>query len=199
MTVQGPPVVVIDAAVSWLDTLGSGIERAGTVAGTLSGAYPCYSVYQAADGVGLAVGALELQFWRAFCGGLGREDLVPRQFDPESVPEVAAIIATRTAAEWLNVFDDDACVARVNLPSEALDDPHIRERRSARASAGAAPGLGDDTHEVLADAGVGSDDRSRLEESGVVAGPQTPERAARAARLGSMLARMADRQKRVAA
>ena len=68
-------VAVIDSAVSWLGTLGAGLDEAGRQPGAMSGAYPCYNTYRAADGRWLAAGALEVQFWRAFCRGLGREDL----------------------------------------------------------------------------------------------------------------------------
>ncbi len=68
-------VALIDSAVSWLGTLGSGLAEAGRRPGAMSGAYPCYDTYRAADGRWLAVGALEVPFWRAFCWGLDREDL----------------------------------------------------------------------------------------------------------------------------
>ena len=64
-------VAMIDSALSWLGTLGHGIDRAGTSPGPMSGAYPCYATYRAADGRWLAVGALEPPFWEAFCRGLG--------------------------------------------------------------------------------------------------------------------------------
>ena len=77
-------VAVFDATIAWLGTLGDAAASAGSVAGPMSGAYPCYTTYQAADGRWLAVGALELPFWRSFCTGLGRTDLVSRQFDPQA-------------------------------------------------------------------------------------------------------------------
>ncbi len=93
-------ISMLDAAVSWLGTLGEGIARAGRAAGPMSGAYPCYSTYRAADDRWLAVGALEPQFWEAFCRGLDREDLSARQFDPQACGEVAAEILTRTSTAW---------------------------------------------------------------------------------------------------
>ena len=59
-------------------------------------------------------------------------DLVTRQFDPSAIGEVAAIIATRTSGEWLERFDDDACVALVKLPAEALEDDYVRIRGTGR-------------------------------------------------------------------
>jgi crotonobetainyl-CoA:carnitine CoA-transferase CaiB-like acyl-CoA transferase len=183
----------IDGVVSWLGTLGAGVDRAGTAAGPMSGAYPCYATYRSADDRWLAVGALEPQFWQSFCRGLGREDLVSAQFDPRTAAEVAAVIATRPSREWLERFDADACVALVKLPAEALQDDHIRSRSFCDGGAAPAPRLGADTDAILAEAGITPTIMGRLASSGVVSGEQTPARAARARRLGSMLARMAER------
>jgi crotonobetainyl-CoA:carnitine CoA-transferase CaiB-like acyl-CoA transferase len=182
-------VAAIDGPVSWLGTLGAGVAGAGLRAGPMSGACPCYGTYRAADGRWLAVGALEVQFWRAFCEGLGREDLISRQFDPDAIEQVAVAIGGRTSTEWLARFDEDACVALVKLPAEALEDPYVRARGVGRTSGTPAPRLGADTEAVLAEAGVEPDLVERLTRSGVVSGVQSAARAARAARLGAMLAR----------
>ncbi len=155
----------------------------------MAGAYPCYGTYRAADGRWLAVGALEVQFWRAFCAGLGRDDLVVRQFDPAAVAEVAGVLASRSSAAWLARFDDDACVALVREPAEALDDPYVRMRGGGARPSTPAPRLGADTDDVLAEAAVAPTRVAQLRKAGVVTGTQTPARAARAARLGAMLAR----------
>ena len=240
-------VAILDAVVAWLGPLGEGVATAGSAAGPLSGAYPCYGVYAAADGAYLAVGALEPPFWVAFCRGVGREDLVPSQYDRTAVPDVAAIIATRPRAAWLELLGDDACVAPVNAPREAEADPQVVARGLVvgegtaahvvsplgRVAAGAtaeargavaaeevpetvaeaaperpvpepsipeppvpeppAPGLGDHTREVLAAAGFDADELAALERDGIVAGPASPEAIARAARLASVLARLAER------
>ena len=104
---------VLDTLVGWLATLGSGVASAGASPGPMSGVYPCYRTYRAADGRWLAVGALEPPFWVAFCRGLGRDDLVSRQFDPAAAAEVATVIAGRDSAGWLTCFGPDACVALV--------------------------------------------------------------------------------------
>jgi crotonobetainyl-CoA:carnitine CoA-transferase CaiB-like acyl-CoA transferase len=182
-------VAAIDGPVSWLGTLGAAINQAGWALGPMSGGCPCYGTYQAADGRWLALGALEVQFWRAFCEGIEREDLVARQFDPEAIAEVATVIATRTSAQWLACLEDDACVALVKLPAEALADPYVRARGFAPPLEAPAPRLGADTDEVLAEAGIAPTLVDKLVRNGVVTGAQTAARAARAARLGAMLAR----------
>jgi crotonobetainyl-CoA:carnitine CoA-transferase CaiB-like acyl-CoA transferase len=220
-------VAVLDAVVSWLGPLGAGVATAGATAGPLSGAFPCYAVYPASDGAFMAVGALEPPFWVAFCRAVDREDLVPRQYDPAAVPAVAAILASRPRAAWLELLGDEACVAPVNTPAEAERDPQVRARglvagaddaahlvSPLRATAGTgdgaggcararqsdddfdgrpAPVLGEGTLDLLAGAGYRPDEVDALCDAGIVAGPASAETTARAARLGSVLARLAER------
>lgn len=98
---------------------------------TTAGGSPRYQVYSAADGVALAVGAIEEQFWTRFCELIGlsaaeRND----KADPDGVKaSVASRLATRTGAQWERLFaGEDVCVERVRGVDEALDDPHFRER-----------------------------------------------------------------------
>jgi crotonobetainyl-CoA:carnitine CoA-transferase CaiB-like acyl-CoA transferase len=182
-------VAAIDGPVSWLGTLGQALAHAASAPGPMSGACPCYGTYRTADGRYLAVGALEVQFWRAFCAGIGREDLVPRQFDPEAIPVVAEVIAGRPSSFWLERIADDGCVALVRTPAEALDDAYVRRRGFGPMPEGRAPALGADTDDVLAETGIAPTVVQRLMRSGVVTGMQSAARAARAARLGAMLTR----------
>ncbi len=102
----------------------------------LDGGAHHYRIYATADGRHLAVGALEPPFYAAFLEGLGvelddewRAAHGDRSMWPRMAERVAAIIATRTLAEWLAVYDGtDACVAPVLTVSEALADPHNRAR-----------------------------------------------------------------------
>jgi alpha-methylacyl-CoA racemase len=124
-------VAILDAVVAMLGPLGEAVDTAGGPDATpsaLSGAFPCYGVYSTADGEYLAVGALEPPFWFELCRGLGREDLIGRQYDPTAIPEVAAILATRSQADWLEHLDEDACVAPVNEPREVELDRHLIAR-----------------------------------------------------------------------
>jgi alpha-methylacyl-CoA racemase len=204
-------VAVLDAIVGWLGPLGAGLATAGTIAGPLAGTYPCYAVYATADGAFLAVGALEPPFWVAFCRAIDREDLVPRQFDPAAIADIATILAGRPRAAWVAHFGDDACVAPVNGPAEAERDPQVRARglmvgegaaehvvTPLRAASGDgdgqhAPRLGADTLQVLAEAGLQAGEIDALLAAGIVAGAATPEATARAARLGTALARLSTR------
>ena len=205
-------VAVLDAVVAWLAPLGALATRPMTGPGPLGGTFPCYHVYACADGAWLAIAALEPQFWVAACRGVEREDLVPRQFDPAAIPEVATILRTRSRDQWLAALPADACAAPVNRPDEAEHDVQVRARGlvvgdgaqttvltppaaaepAPRHRAGA-PGLGQHTRSVLSAAGWSDGQIAELEAAGVVAGPASAEKTARAQRLGALLARMAER------
>ncbi len=90
----------------------------------LSGGAPCYGAYRCADGRFLAVGSLEMKFWRALCETVGRPDWIERHWSRGLVPgsaesmalrtDVAALFATRPMAHWAALFEGvDACVTPV--------------------------------------------------------------------------------------
>jgi len=111
---------------------GSWRDERGT--NSLDGGAHYYNVYETADGRHLAVGAMEARFYRAFMEGLGyAPDAVPPQDDPAQwerrTAEVAAIVRTRTRAQWLEVFaGTDACVTPVQSLAEAPAHPQLRAR-----------------------------------------------------------------------
>lgn len=164
----------------------------------LSGRYPCYRVYPAADGW-LTVGALEPQFWTALCTALERPDLIGDAFAAgdrraEVIGELEAIFATRTRADWMGILEGlDVCVAPINDFAEAFEDPQLRHREMFVEAelpdigpwthvgnpiklAGAPgdvtrrppPRMGEHTAEVLGEVGVGADELEGLRAAGVV-------------------------------
>lgn len=100
----------------------------------LSGGLPCYTTYRTADDRYLAVGALEPKFWQAFCMAVERPDLIARGWDmgpkrDAAVAEIAAVVASKTLAEWRAIFADvDACVSPVLTLEESLEDANARAR-----------------------------------------------------------------------
>ncbi|MFC5750817.1 CaiB/BaiF CoA transferase family protein [Actinomadura rugatobispora] len=95
---------------------------------------PFYDVYRTADGGYMAVGATGADLYARMTETLGVDvsDL-PGQHDPAGWPELrerlTAAFATRTRAEWTEVFAAvDAAVTPVLDPYEALDHPHHRAR-----------------------------------------------------------------------
>ncbi len=92
----------------------------------LTGGLACYRIYATADGRWLTVGALEARFFERLCALLGRPELSPLQFaadQQELADELAAIFATRTLADWLELFEaEDVAVGPVATLAEAVDD-----------------------------------------------------------------------------
>jgi crotonobetainyl-CoA:carnitine CoA-transferase CaiB-like acyl-CoA transferase len=92
----------------------------------LTGGLACYRIYATADGRWLTVGALEPKFFLRLCELVGRPELAERQFDPDGQEplgaELAEILAARTLAEWLELFDgEDVCAGPVATLAEGAE------------------------------------------------------------------------------
>lgn len=107
----------------------------------LDGGAPFYGVYQTRDGRWLAVGAIEVPFYRSFLAQLGLSAAeidghwLPRQWQREQWPEcrqwIADQIATRTLVEWQRCFDGtDSCVTPVLTLDESAAHPQLAARQS---------------------------------------------------------------------
>jgi alpha-methylacyl-CoA racemase len=195
-------VSMTDGSLSWLAMVAAQFLRDGEVphrgTGTLNGGIACYLPYECADGW-VSCGALEPKFWRAFCEGTGREDLIEHQFAPpgsDGWRAVAEVFRGRTKAEWQAFNDEhDCCIEPVLDLDEALESELVRARemvvdvdqpeigpvrllghpvklsRTPADPTRPAPALGEHTEEVLAAAGLGAEEIAALVESGAVAGP----------------------------
>jgi len=197
-------VSMADGSLSWLGLVAArsfadgAAPRRGDL--ELGGALVCYRPYACADGW-VTLGALEPKFWAAWCRGVGREDLVERQFDaPGSAThaEVSRIFAQRTRGQWQAFASEhDCCLEPVLELDEALesdlvqaremvvgiDQPGVHEpvrllgvpvkldRTPGDPHRRPGPGLGEQTEEVLAAAGLSEEEIAALKERGAVAGP----------------------------
>jgi len=97
----------------------------------LTGALPCYDLYKTAEGDVLALAALEPHFWRRFCEAAGRKDLIRKQYSPSRRihRKVAALIRSRTRAEWLELMKrEDVPAEMVLSTSEAREHPQTQAR-----------------------------------------------------------------------
>jgi alpha-methylacyl-CoA racemase len=97
----------------------------------VTGGSPRYQLYDTRDGRVVAAAPLEQKFWLAFGNTIGLEPAyVDDARDPAAtIARVAAIIATRTAAEWAPLFDAaDCCCSIVQDVRAALADPHFAAR-----------------------------------------------------------------------
>ena len=112
------------AAGLWADRRGANL---------LDGAAHFYRTYRTADGCFMAVGALEPQFYRELLDTL---ELAPREWPqhdralwPQQSARLAEIFASRTRAEWEQLFDGrDACVTPVLSLAEAATSAELRDR-----------------------------------------------------------------------
>jgi alpha-methylacyl-CoA racemase len=195
-------VSMTDGSLAWLAMVAAQYLCDGVVPqrgrGSLNGGIACYLPYEAADGW-VTCGALEPKFWRNFCEGVGRPELIDKQFaapDSEDGEAIAALLKERTRDEWKAFNDEhDAMIEPVLDLDEALDSELVRERemvvelqqpelgpvrllglpvkfsRTAGDATRPAPALGEHTEEVLAQAGFSGDEVSSLLDSGAAAGP----------------------------
>ncbi|XP_072037496.1 alpha-methylacyl-CoA racemase-like [Amphiura filiformis] len=162
----------------------------------LDGAAPFYDTYETSDGKYMAVGALEPQFYQELIQGLGLADDAdfPSQMSRDEWPvmreKFTQLFATKTRAEWTEIFDGkDACVTPVLTLWEAPDHPHNKERQyfletergviepgpaprltrtPALPSSTAQPGIGQDSVEVLKEAGYTETEITELNAIGAI-------------------------------
>ncbi|WP_346207732.1 CaiB/BaiF CoA-transferase family protein [Caldifermentibacillus hisashii] len=101
----------------------------------LSGGLACYEVYQTKDGRWLAVGALEMKFWRVFCQKIGKPEWIALLNEQDEVQyklkhDIQNVIYTKTLAEWMDIFEDaEACVSPVLTFAELVNHPQVQVRR----------------------------------------------------------------------
>ena len=194
-------VSMADGALSWLALVAARYFADNHVPHRgepeLAGGLVCYRPYACKDGW-VTLGALEPKFWQAWCRGVGREDLIEKQFErpgSEAHAEVERIFLERTRDEWHEFATNiDCCLEPVLDLDEALDSElvkaremvveldqpgagHIRQlgvpvklSRTPGAVDKPGPTLGEHTDEVLQSLGYSGDEIERLKETGAVAG-----------------------------
>lgn len=125
---------VLSHAITPFAAMLAGQKSRPNVRELLTGTLPCYGMYRTSDNRYMALGALELKYWQAFCEAVERPDLVSRHIlhgrEAEKVrAEVAAIFESQTRAYWVEKLQNvDCCASPVLTMEEAVADPHLRER-----------------------------------------------------------------------
>ena len=155
-----------------------------------------YNIYRTKDDRFLTVGTIEPKFWQRFCDLLECPELEKSQYDfahgEELQDFIAAKIATKTQAEWLELIGGaEFCVTPVCSLDEALqsqltEQEHILQEAECdlgtlRYMGGPvkfsdaqstisrrAPYLGEHTKEVLADLGYDAAAVAALQEEGAI-------------------------------
>ena len=164
---------------------------------------PLFNSYETADGRWLMlVMPTGDRYWQPVCRALGREDwledeglstLMGRMEQTETLtPEIAAVFATKTLAEWTPLLDAEHLTwAPVAELPELIHDPQMEEmdawsvidgpQGSFRTlntpfaiegadvgPRGPAPKTGEHTHEVLSELGLSDDEIAQLAASGAL-------------------------------
>jgi alpha-methylacyl-CoA racemase len=194
-------VSMFDGSLAWLAMVAARYladgqsPRRGSL--ELAGGLLCYRPYACKDGW-VTLGALEPKFWQAWCRGVGREDLIDKQFEPpgsEAHAEVEEVFRGRTRDEWTDFASHhDCCLEPVLDLGEALESELVKARemvvridqpgtggvdllgvpvklsRTPGTPAGPGPALGEHTREVLASLGYSEEEIGSLLESGAAAG-----------------------------
>jgi crotonobetainyl-CoA:carnitine CoA-transferase CaiB-like acyl-CoA transferase len=97
----------------------------------LTGALPCYAVYETADGRKLALGTLEPHFWERFCQLAGRPDLLRRQYSSSARVRrtLQELFRGRPLREWVAILGrEDIPVEPVLSAAEARNHPQVLAR-----------------------------------------------------------------------
>lgn len=159
----------------------------------LWGTHACYRIYECGDGRSLTVGALEPQFWKLVCEGVGLADHARSQWSRRKQPAMSAdferVFKTKSRAEWLDILGPlDACVTPVQSLTEVLADPQIRSRQAfapqktergtflsptflpqlTRRTRRRAPRHGEHTRAVLLSLGLSKSRVDQLRDTGVI-------------------------------
>ncbi|RLT92529.1 CaiB/BaiF CoA transferase family protein [Ketobacter sp.] len=156
-----------------------------------------YDCYETADGRWLSVAGIEPQFFAQFCQAIGHPEWSAKglALNPDIQgplkQDIAAVMKTRSFAEWLEVFSAlDACVEPVLSFNEACEHPQIvarellvevptagggsqRQLASPVKFSGTPPrydftgaALGAHTREVLTEAGFSVDEIEAMKKTG---------------------------------
>ena len=129
-------VTMLDSALS-LTAIGQGsvlaTGEAPPTPDVLTGGLACYGIYRCADGLELACGALEPQFFGRVAELVGDPTLAAVQYDITGQDalrgRLTTLFASRPRHEWLALLEhEQTCVTPVRSAAQALADPDLQAR-----------------------------------------------------------------------
>jgi crotonobetainyl-CoA:carnitine CoA-transferase CaiB-like acyl-CoA transferase len=158
----------------------------------LTGQYPCYDIYETADGQYVTLAAIEPQFWQTFCEVIERSDLTDDHFTANEDTRaqvrnaVTQVSKERSRERWEELLSDVPFVA-INTVAQVVEDKSFEHRGMIRRSGGtprigfpvqssnripagedSVPKLREHSDEVLHQVGYTGTRISKLRESGVI-------------------------------
>jgi len=195
-------VSMMDGAFSWLSLHAGKYFADGMIPSPsgelLNGKYACYNIYRTKDGKYMSLGALEQQFWSAFCEAINRKDLVDDQYadgkkGEDLIAEIASIFLLRSRQQWVEVLKDtDCCCEPVNSFDEAFSHPQVIHRNlivhmdhplegripqinfpgkyseTPARMKTSAPRLGEHTREILTEIGISKEEMDLLAKENII-------------------------------
>ncbi len=114
--------------------IGSGLATGrwpGSGTDLVTGGTPRYRLYETKDGRIVAAAPIEQRFWEVFVKAIGLEpQFADDARDPAATTaRIAEILRSRTAAEWVPIFEvADCCCSIVQDLRAAMADAHFRAR-----------------------------------------------------------------------
>jgi crotonobetainyl-CoA:carnitine CoA-transferase CaiB-like acyl-CoA transferase len=201
-------ISMLDAITSWMGMpiikyLADGLLP-GPQGSIFNGALACYNVYKTKDDRYVVLGAMEEKFWVSFCNLVDRKDLIPLQWENETIQEkmkeeLSLLFREKTRDEWLKLLDgQETCFSPVLNIEETLNFHHLRERGMFQGIEGekkvspvgfpmklsdtppaysfSPPRMGQDSRSVLQKGGFSLEEIQLLEEEGVIYTNQIEEK-----------------------
>jgi alpha-methylacyl-CoA racemase len=186
------PMLTLQLAQFW------GSQGNEEIMNFLDGTFPFYGVYECADGKCVSLGALEQKFWAGFCQMANKPEWLPLQFPAGDErrkvrEEVAGLFKTKSRDEWLKLAEvHDICLSSIHEMEDLEKDPQLRAREmivetvhegglklkgvgipikfseSKPDKPGPAPAVGQDSIEILKEAGYPEQRIEDLLEKGIV-------------------------------
>lgn len=161
----------------------------------ITGSLACYFVYQTKDQRWFVLGSFEEKFFSRFCEVAGLTHLIEdqwtihKQYDLKN--EIQNFFSSRTEKEILALFaQEDVCLTPVLSIQEAMEDPHLKERRvfqrfienpslitvrnplateeRDQCNLSLPPNKGKDTERILGELGLSEEDISKLRELQII-------------------------------